>query len=78
MFQQFYDSEKKDFVRTASFRGMIQSSGNGSLRLMTDGIMGKDGASQIAALHLKLAKRLRYLPNEAFRQANSVYYCKTK
>ena len=52
VFQQLYDTEKKDSVRTAAFRGMIQSSGSGAVRLMITAIMGKDGASQIAALQL--------------------------
>jgi HEAT repeat protein len=52
VFQQLYDTEKKDSVRTAAFRGMILASGNGAVPLMTDAIMGSDGASQIAALQL--------------------------
>jgi HEAT repeat protein len=51
-FQQLYNNEKKDSIRTAAFRGMIQSSGDGALRLMSRAIMEKDGASQIAALQL--------------------------
>jgi HEAT repeat protein len=52
VFQQLYDTEKRDAIRTAAFRGMIRSSGDGALRLMTRAIMEKDGASQIAALQL--------------------------
>jgi HEAT repeat protein len=52
VFQQLYDTEKKDLVRIAAFRGMIQCSGGGAVRLMTGAIMGKDGASQTAALQL--------------------------
>ena len=52
VFQQLYDTEKKDSVRTAAFRGMVQASGNGAWRLMIGAIMGSDGASQTAALQL--------------------------
>jgi HEAT repeat protein len=51
-FQQLYDNEKKDFVRTAAYRGMIQSSGKHAAVLMTQAILGTDGPSQVAALQL--------------------------
>jgi HEAT repeat protein len=51
-FQQLYDTEKKDGIRTAAYRGMIQASGKQALPLMTTAILGADGASQIAALQL--------------------------
>jgi HEAT repeat protein len=50
--QQLYDTEKKDGVRTAAYRGMIQASGKKALSLMSSAILGEDGASQIAALQL--------------------------
>ena len=52
VFQHLYDTEKKDGIRTAAFRGMIQASGKRALPLMTTAILGEDGASQIAALQL--------------------------
>ena len=52
VFQQLYDTEKKDGIRTAAYRGMIQASGKRALALMTTAILGTDGASQIAALQL--------------------------
>ena len=52
VFQQLYDTEKKDGVRTAAYRGMIQTSGKRALALMTTAILGTDGASQTAALQL--------------------------
>ncbi len=51
-FQHLYDTEKKDGVRTAAYRGMIQASGKKALSLMSGAILGEDGASQIAALQL--------------------------
>jgi HEAT repeat protein len=52
VFQQLYDTEKKDSIRTAAYRGMIQASGKRALPLMTTAILGADGPSQIAALQL--------------------------
>jgi HEAT repeat protein len=52
VFQQLYDSEKKDGIRTAAYRGMIQASGKRALPLMAAAILGADGASQAAALQL--------------------------
>ena len=52
VFQQLYDTEKKDGIRTAAYRGMIQASGKRALPLMTSAILGTDGASQMAALQL--------------------------
>jgi HEAT repeat protein len=52
VFQQLYDNEPKDSIRTAAFRGMILASGDKALPLMIGAIMGSDGASQIAALQL--------------------------
>jgi len=51
-FQRLYETEKKDSVRTAAYRGMIQASGNKALSLVTSAINGKDQASQTAALEL--------------------------
>jgi HEAT repeat protein len=52
VFQQLYDTEKKDGIRTAAYRGMIQASGKRALPLMNTAILGTDGASQAAALQL--------------------------
>jgi HEAT repeat protein len=52
VFQHLYDTQKKDGVRTAAYRGMIQASGKKALSLMSSAILGEDGASQIAALQL--------------------------
>ncbi|MGO8930480.1 MAG: HEAT repeat domain-containing protein [Limisphaerales bacterium] len=52
VFQQLYDTEKKDGIRTAAYRGMIQASGKRAMSLMTTAILGAEGASQIAALQL--------------------------
>ena len=52
VFQHLYDTEKKDGIRTAAYRGMIEASGKQALPLMTKAILGADGASQIAALQL--------------------------
>lgn len=52
IYQQLYDSERRDSVRTAAYRGMIQSSGKETLPLMSRAITGKDGPSQTAALQL--------------------------
>ncbi len=52
IFQRLYDTEKRDGIRTAAYRGMIQASGKRALPLMTTAILGADGASQTAALQL--------------------------
>jgi HEAT repeat protein len=52
VFQRLYDTEKKDAIRAAAYRGMIQASGKRALPLMTTAILGADGASQMAALQL--------------------------
>ena len=52
IFQELYDTEKTDTVRTAAYRGMILASGKQALPLMTTAILGQDGASQTAALQL--------------------------
>ena len=48
VFQRLYDTEKKDGIRTAAYRGMIQASGKRALPLMTAAILGAEGASQIS------------------------------
>ena len=50
VFQRLYDTEKKDGIRVAAYRGIIQTSGKRALPLMTKAILGADGPSQIAAL----------------------------
>ena len=52
IFQALYEAEKSDTYRTAAYRGMILSSGNRALRLMTIALLGTDKASQTAALQL--------------------------
>jgi HEAT repeat protein len=52
IFQALYDTEKSDTFRTAAYRGMILASGKGAEPLMVKAILGKDGASQTAALQL--------------------------
>ena len=52
VFQHLYDTEKKDGIRTAAYRGMIEASGKRALPLMSTAILGTDGASQTAALQL--------------------------
>ena len=52
VFQQLYDTERKDAIRAAAYRGMIEASGKQALPLMTTAILGTDGASQMAALQL--------------------------
>jgi HEAT repeat protein len=52
VFQQLYDSEKTDGIRTAAYRGMILASGRKALALMGTAILGEDGPTQIAALQL--------------------------
>ena len=52
IFQALYDQERADSVRTAAYRGMILSSGKKGLPLMVRAILGKEGASQTAALQL--------------------------
>ena len=56
-FQQIYDSEKKESVRLAAFRGLILSSGREGIKLMSDAIAGADAARQGAAL--QVASRLK-------------------
>lgn len=50
IFQALYDAETSEAVRTAAYRGMIQSSGNRGLRLIPSSLLGADRASQTAAL----------------------------
>ena len=52
IFQAIYDTEKAGTVRTAAYRGMILASGKQELHFMITAILGKDGASQTAALQL--------------------------
>lgn len=49
-FQKLYATEKKDAIRLAAYRGMIQSADNQALKLLTTGIASGDGPSQAAAL----------------------------
>jgi HEAT repeat protein len=52
VFQHLYDTETKDGIRTAAYRGMIQASSKQALPLMNAAILGTNGASQTAALQL--------------------------
>jgi len=52
IFSRLYDTEKKDSVRQAAFRGMICASGKRAVNLMTTAIAGGDGVRQAAALQL--------------------------
>jgi HEAT repeat protein len=51
-FQRIYDSEKKGNIRLAAFRGLILSSGQDGVGLISDAIVGADAARQGAALQL--------------------------
>jgi len=52
IFQALYDNEQSDIIRIAAYRGMILASGKHALPLMVRAILGKDAASQTAALQL--------------------------
>lgn len=56
IFQRLCDSEKKDSVRVAAFRGLILSSGRRGIELMSNAIAGADAPRQGAAL--QVASRL--------------------
>jgi HEAT repeat protein len=51
-FQRIYDSRQSEAVRGAAFRGLILSSGQDGIQLMSDAISGADAARQGAALQL--------------------------
>ena len=50
VFRRLYDTEKKDSVRQAAFRGMICASGEHAVDLLTAAIAGGEGVSQTAAI----------------------------
>jgi HEAT repeat protein len=52
IFQQIYDGERKGGVRLAAFRGLILSSGERGIELMSNAITGADASSQGAALQV--------------------------
>jgi len=52
LFEQLYSSEKSEGIRLAAYRGMVLSSGSGSLQLLTEAITGPSGPAQLAALQL--------------------------
>ena len=51
LFQQLYDTEKVDGVRVAAYRGLIRSSGNHGIELVTAAIQ-TPGPAQVAALQV--------------------------
>jgi HEAT repeat protein len=51
-FQRLFDTEKKEKIRVAAFRGLILSSGEDGVKLLSDGIASSDDARQGAALQL--------------------------
>ena len=51
-FQHLYDTGKKDSIRTAAYRGLIQTAGDQALPLITSALTGQDRACQSAALEL--------------------------
>jgi len=52
VFRGLYDTQEKDTIRTAAYRGMILASGKKALPLMTGAILGNDSANQTAALEM--------------------------
>lgn len=52
LFEELFNAQEKDVVRTAAYEGMILSAGKQALPLLTAGIGGNDPAAQIAALHV--------------------------
>jgi len=72
-FQKLYETGKSETVRVAAYRGWIQTAGPQALKLVLNGVRGKDSAAQTAALQLArevqapgataaLAKLLRSAP----------------
>ena len=51
-FQAIYDGQKSESIQDAAFRGLILSSGQDGIRLMTDAISSDDLARQGAALQV--------------------------
>ena len=51
-FQKLYQAGNSEAVRVAAYRGMIETSGQEALKLVTKGVVAKDSAAQTAALQM--------------------------